>query len=71
MNSIKVKEGQHVAKGQVLIELAGAEVRAEERALATQTINLEAEKARLEAEQSGLGSISWPAYFHDQRHPAT
>ena len=65
----RVSEGQHVRKGQVLIELAGAEVRAEERALAIQTINLEAEKARLEAEQSGMESISWPAHFRDPRHP--
>lgn len=70
VEAIRVKEGQHVKKGQVLIELAGAEVRAEERALATQTINLEAEKARLEAEQSGLATIGWPAFFHDPRHPA-
>ena len=65
---ILVREGQHVQKGQVLIELAGAEVRAEERALATQTINLEAEKARLEAEQGGFGVIQWPAYFGDVNH---
>jgi HlyD family secretion protein len=68
VDAIRVSEGQHVRKGQVLIELAGAEVRAEERALAIQTINLEAEKARLEAEQSGLPNIIWPTYFHDARH---
>ncbi len=70
IEAIRVKEGQHVEKGQVLIELAGAEVRAEERALATQTINLEAERARLEAEQSGSPAISWPAHFHDPAHPS-
>jgi HlyD family secretion protein len=70
IEAIRIKEGQHVEKGQILIELAGAEVRAEERALATQTINLEAEKARLEAEQSGLATISWPAHFHDPRQPS-
>lgn len=70
VEAISVKEGQHVEKGQVLIELAGAEVRAEERALATQTINLEAERARLEAEQSGFAGIAWPSYFHDPRHPS-
>ncbi len=70
IEAIRVKEGQHVSKGQVLIELAGAEVRAEERALATQTINLEAERARLEAEQSGSPSINWPAHFQDAAHPS-
>ncbi len=69
VDSIRVSEGQHVKKDQVLIELAGAEVRAEERALAIQTINLEAERARLEAEQSGLGNIAWPAHFTDPDHP--
>lgn len=69
VEAIRVREGQHVQKGQVLIELAGAEVRAEERGLATQMINLEAEKARLEAEQAGLGAISWPAYFGDPQNP--
>lgn len=68
VEAIRVREGQHVQKGQVLIELAGAEVRAEERALATQMINLEAEKARLEAEQNGTGMIQWPAYFGDVNH---
>jgi HlyD family secretion protein len=70
VEAIRVREGQHVQKGQVLIELAGAEVRAEERALATQMINLEAERARLEAEQAGARSISWPAYFADPQHPS-
>lgn len=69
VDAIRVSEGQHVRKGQVLIELAGAEVQAEERALAIQTINLEAEKARLEAEQSGLANIIWPAHFRDPGHP--
>jgi HlyD family secretion protein len=69
VDAIRVREGQHVQKGQVLIELAGAEVRAEERGLAIQTINLEAEKARLEAEQSGMANIIWPAHFQDVRHP--
>lgn len=68
VDSILIREGQHVREGQVLIELAGAEVRAEERALATQLINLEAEKARLEAEQNGFAAIQWPGYFGDARH---
>lgn len=61
--SINVAEGRQVRKGDLLIELAGAEVRAQERALAAQMINLQAQKARLEAELSGAGSVTWPEEF--------
>lgn len=59
---INVVEGQRVKKGDTLLELAGAEVRAQERALAAQLVNSQAQRARLEAELSG-GPISWPAEF--------
>ena len=36
--AIRVAEGQRVNKGDTLIELAGAEVRAQERALAAQLV---------------------------------
>lgn len=62
VSALKVKEGQHVGAGQILIELAGAEVRAQERSLTDSVINLQAQKARLEAEVSG-SPISWPASF--------
>lgn len=60
--AIHVAEGQVVRKGDTLIELAGAEVRAQERALAAQLVNAQAQRARLEAELSG-GPIVWPAEF--------
>lgn len=60
---INVAEGQRVNKGDTLIELAGAEVRAQERALAAQLVNSQAQRARLEAELSGAGIITWPAEF--------
>ena len=60
---IKVKEGQRVKKGDLLVELAAAEVRAQERALAAQMINFQAQRARLEAELNGSSIISWPAEF--------
>lgn len=60
--AINVAEGQHVRKGDTLVELAGAEVRAQERALAAQLVNAQAQRARLEAELSG-GPIVWPAEF--------
>ena len=59
---INVVEGQRVRKGDTLLELAGAEVRAQERALAAQLVNSQAQRARLEAELSG-GAIVWPAEF--------
>ena len=61
--AINVVEGQRVRKGDTLIELAGAEVRAQERALAAQLVNFQAQRARLEAELSGGGTINWPAEF--------
>jgi len=61
--SIKVIEGQRVNKGDTLIELAGAEVRAQERAFAAQLVNSQAQRARLEAELAGSGVVTWPAEF--------
>lgn len=63
ISSIDVREAQHVQAGQVLIQLSGPEVQANERALAAQVIGLQARAARLEAEQLGLASIEWPAAF--------
>lgn len=61
--AIHVKEGQRVKKGELLIELVGAEVRAQESALGSQLAILEARRARLLAEQAGASSITWPAHF--------
>ena len=61
--AIKVAEGRHVRKGDTLIELAGAEVRAQERALAAQMVNFQAQRARLEAELSG-GAIMLAGGIH-------
>jgi HlyD family secretion protein len=62
--SIHVTEGRRVSKGDLLIELSGAEVRAQERALAAQMVNLQAQRARLEAELDGTSIIDWPAEFN-------
>lgn len=67
--SIRVAEGHQVRKGDTLIELAGAEVRAQERALAAQMVNFQAQRARLEAELSGAGVINWPAEFNRAMGP--
>lgn len=59
----RVHEGQKVNAGDVLIELAGPEVRAQAQALGSQMINLLAQRQRLEAEQLGLARVAWPASF--------
>jgi HlyD family secretion protein len=63
VSAINVKEGQTVREGDVLIEMAGADAKAQERALSAQVIGLQAQQARLHAEQFGLSSIQWPATF--------
>ncbi len=63
VEAIKVKEGEVVQQGQSLVELAGADVRAQERSLFAQWVRLEAQKARLEAEATGMAVIQRPARF--------
>ena len=70
VSAIHVKEGQRVAQGQVLIELADAGVRAQERALGSQLASRQAQRARLEAEQSGAAAIRWPAEWANRADPA-
>jgi HlyD family secretion protein len=62
VSAVLVKEGQHVTKDQVLVQLAGADVQAQERSLAAAVIGLKAQRARLLAEQLG-GPIVWPPEF--------
>lgn len=52
--ALRVREGQRVAQGQVLVELAGSETRALERSLAAQVIALQAQRARLTAQLTGM-----------------
>lgn len=63
VSQILVKEGAYVRKGQVLIRLAGADVRAQERALSAQMIGLLAQRARLRAEQAGQTAFAPPPEF--------
>lgn len=63
VSRILVREGQRVRQGELLVELAAADVRAQERALAGQVISLKAERARLLAEQAGEARVAWPADF--------
>lgn len=63
VGEILAKEGDMVEQGQILIRLAAAEVQAQERSLAAQAITLLAQRARLQAEQLGSGSIRPPTEF--------
>lgn len=63
VGAIHVREGQRVERGSLLISLAAAEVKAQERALASQAIRLLAQRARLEAEQAGVSRIAEPPQF--------
>jgi len=65
VTQILVREGAKVDRGQVLIRLAGADVRAQERALSAQVIGLLAQRARLHAEQAGQTAITAPPEFAD------
>lgn len=60
---ILVHEGQHVRQGEVLVRLAAADVEAQEKALAGQAIALLAQRARLQAEQTGQAQIAAPPEF--------
>ncbi|HEY0164872.1 MAG TPA: biotin/lipoyl-binding protein, partial [Sphingomicrobium sp.] len=63
VSELLIKEGAKVERGQVLMRLAGADVRAQERALTSQAIAMLAQRARLRAEQTGRTSFAPPAEF--------
>ena len=69
IRTIRVREGQHVDAGEVLLELVGGDVRAARDALAAQTIDLQAERARLAAEQVGSTVIGWPREYQGLDEP--
>ncbi|BAI98321.1 HlyD family type I secretion periplasmic adaptor subunit [Sphingobium sp. TA15] len=62
--AILVKEGQTVRQGEVLVRLAVPAVAAQERVLASQAIWLIAQRARLRAEQVGVG-METPVEFRN------
>jgi HlyD family type I secretion membrane fusion protein len=63
VGEILVKEGQRVTNGQILLRLAAADVRAQERSLSSRIIGLLAQRARLEAEQMGSRHVQEPHEF--------
>jgi HlyD family secretion protein len=60
ISSVAVHEGDHVEEDQILIELSAVELRAQERALAGQSIELEASRERLLAEAARAGRVQRP-----------
>ncbi len=67
VRQIMVREGQQVKRGQLLVDLAAAEVIAQERALSAQATRLLAQRARLEAEQLGHAIVTKPAEYASLR----
>jgi len=60
VSALHVKEGDRVASGQVLVELGSPEVVAQERALLSQVVDLQMQRARLTAERTGSRALQRP-----------
>lgn len=63
VTAINVREGQRVHAGDILIEMAAPDLRAQERALTSDYLTNLAQRARLMAERAGQGSFPPPAEF--------
>lgn len=63
VEALNVREGQMVKAGEVLIQLAGAEVEANEKSLAAQVIDLTSERQRLQAQLVGRSTMTRPPEF--------
>ncbi len=63
VSALYAREGETVPAGALLVGFASAEAVAEERALATRVIDVQAEIARLEADQRDAAVVTAPAEF--------
>ncbi|MBI5939550.1 MAG: HlyD family type I secretion periplasmic adaptor subunit [Caulobacterales bacterium] len=63
VSAIHVAEGQTVAKGQILVEIAAGELRANERATTGEVYALLAQRARLDAERRHAPGFAPPPEF--------
>ena len=63
VTAIHVREGERVKAGQLLVEMAAPDLRAAERALTSDYLNMLAQRARLSAERAGQASFAAPAEF--------
>ena len=60
VSRLAVKEGQRVAQGEILVELGAPEVFAQERALFSQVIDFQMQRALLQAELAGAKTLTAP-----------
>jgi HlyD family secretion protein len=63
ISALDVSEGSQVKAGQLLLELSTDDARSNERSLAARVIGLQAEIARLQAQQAGAAAIAPPVEF--------
>lgn len=63
VTALHVREGERVRAGQLLVEMAAPDLRATERALTSDYLNLLAQRARIVAERAGQTNIAAPAEF--------
>lgn len=71
VSRLAIEEGSRVEEGQILIELGAPELVAQERALLSQVVDLQMQRARLTAEQRGVSALErppeWAAFSPDDR----
>jgi HlyD family type I secretion membrane fusion protein len=63
VTALHVREGERVEAGEVLVEMAAPDLRANERALTSEYLNMLAQRARLTAEINRQSSFAPPAEF--------
>ncbi len=63
ISQIAVREGDFVRQGQVLLRLQDAQTQAEASIVQAQIVELNAKRARLEAERDGAAQISFPVGY--------
>jgi len=68
VKKIKVREGDYVQKGDVLITLDGEEIRAQRDMYRARMDSLQARQARLMAEMENAGFITWPPELLERSH---
>ncbi|AZL86282.1 HlyD family type I secretion periplasmic adaptor subunit [Aliivibrio salmonicida] len=70
VKAIHVTEGQHVEKGDLLIELANTKADSDYYRLMLRSISLKATIERLQAELSDNNIVSWTEEYHDEANSA-
>jgi HlyD family secretion protein len=65
VTGIRVREGQSVAKGEILVELSASDLRASERGMTGEMLTLLAQRSRLIAERDHRSGLATPTEFAD------